>query len=280
MYQYFMKYFVIRILYQTSFLKCIQNILVDSFRPFILVLFVVVVFAGMFGFNDAFAHKAQIVGDYKFDVGWKTEPPIVNESNAIEIVLTIANDFDKQRYDAVFFNSSKDANMDDVTGIADNLEVDIKIGSEKKVFLELTEDSDIPGIYYGSYTPQESGHTKIHIYGKISGSEFEVTFNPEKVEENTKETNTIVIIPDWIRNNAKWWSEGTIGDSDFTSGIQYLIKNQILDVPSTESNTTGGSNEIPAWIKNNAGWWADKLISDDDFVKGIQYMITNGIILV
>ncbi len=31
-------------------------------------------------------------------------------------------------------------------------------------------------------------------------------------------------IPEWIKNNAGWWSEGLIGDSDFVSGIQYLIK--------------------------------------------------------
>ncbi|WP_268541839.1 peptidase, partial [Candidatus Nitrosotenuis cloacae] len=30
-------------------------------------------------------------------------------------------------------------------------------------------------------------------------------------------------IPSWIKNNAKWWAEGTIGDKDFVNGIQYLI---------------------------------------------------------
>lgn len=263
-----------------SFLKYFQIEDMDSSRFFIFALMVVIVFVGMFGVNDAFAHKAQIVGDYKLDVGWKTEPPIASEPNAIEIVLTVASDFDKQRYDAVYFASSVPASMDNITGIAKDLEMDIKIESGKKVFLDLIEDTEIPGTYYGNYTPQESGHTRVHIYGKITDSEFEVTFNPEKVEESTKETSTSIAIPDWIRNNAKWWAEGTIGDSDFTSGIQYLIKNHILDVPSTESNTTSNNNEIPSWIKNNAGWWADKLISDDDFVKGIQYMITNGIILV
>ena len=37
-------------------------------------------------------------------------------------------------------------------------------------------------------------------------------------------------IPAWIKNNAKWWSEGTIGDSDFVSGIQYLITQGIIKV--------------------------------------------------
>jgi len=41
-------------------------------------------------------------------------------------------------------------------------------------------------------------------------------------------------IPDWIRNTAKWWAEGGIGDSDFVSGIQYLIKQRIMQIPLSE----------------------------------------------
>jgi len=40
-------------------------------------------------------------------------------------------------------------------------------------------------------------------------------------------------IPDWIRNNAGWWAEGAIGDKDFVSGIQYLIKQKIMQIPDT-----------------------------------------------
>ena len=37
-------------------------------------------------------------------------------------------------------------------------------------------------------------------------------------------------IPSWIKNNAKWWAEGTIGDSDFIQGIQFLIKTGAIRV--------------------------------------------------
>ncbi len=86
-------------------------------------------------------------------------------------------------------------------------------------------------------------------------------------------------IPTWIKNNAKWWSEGKIGDSDFVSGIQYLINNDVIIAPTTASSGSG-AQEIPNWIKNNAGWWADSLITEDDFVKGIQYLVEHGIIRV
>ena len=84
-------------------------------------------------------------------------------------------------------------------------------------------------------------------------------------------------IPSWIKNNAKWWSEGQIDDSDFTKGIQYLIQNGIMKIPQTQASSSS-SNQIPIWIKNNAGSWANGQISDDDFVKGIQYLISEGII--
>lgn len=87
-------------------------------------------------------------------------------------------------------------------------------------------------------------------------------------------------IPQWVKNNAKWWSEGSLDDQSFVSGIQYLIKQGIMIIPPTASNSsnTGQSQQIPAWIKNSAGWWASGQISDNDFVKGIQYLISNNII--
>lgn len=40
----------------------------------------------------------------------------------------------------------------------------------------------------------------------------------------------MIVVPDWIKNNAKWWSEGKIGNGDFVKGLQYLIQNGIIAV--------------------------------------------------
>ncbi|MEX0657098.1 MAG: AN1-type zinc finger protein [Nitrosopumilaceae archaeon] len=48
-----------------------------------------------------------------------------------------------------------------------------------------------------------------------------------------KETKTDKQIPIWIKNNALWWSEGNIDDSEFVQGIQYLINNYIIDLPES-----------------------------------------------
>jgi len=88
-----------------------------------------------------------------------------------------------------------------------------------------------------------------------------------------------ISIPDWVRNNAGWWSTGQIGDDDFASGIEYMIKEGIIQVPVTSSGQASGA-QIPDWVRNNADWWSQGLISDDDFANGLQYMIENGIITI
>jgi hypothetical protein len=37
-------------------------------------------------------------------------------------------------------------------------------------------------------------------------------------------------VPDWIKNNANWWSENLIDDIDFINGIQYLIEHKIIKI--------------------------------------------------
>ncbi len=44
------------------------------------------------------------------------------------------------------------------------------------------------------------------------------SFNEEQVQFSE--------IPAWIKSNAKFWAEGLISDSEFLSGIKYLIKQE------------------------------------------------------
>jgi len=85
------------------------------------------------------------------------------------------------------------------------------------------------------------------------------------------------IIPQWIKNNAAWWSDGTITDSEFLTAIEFLIENDIMKIQGVVKNSES-SDVIPSWIKNNAEWWSSGLISDDDFISGIKYLIEVGII--
>jgi hypothetical protein len=103
-------------------------------------------------------------------------------------------------------------------------------------------------------------------------------FDFEMAKTNT--SNPIIsksVIPDWIKKNAGWWADGSIDDDSFIQGIQFLIKEKIMNIPATQNSATG-SNEIPDWIKKNAGWWADGSIDDDSFIQGIQFLIKEGIL--
>jgi len=99
------------------------------------------------------------------------------------------------------------------------------------------------------------------------------------ITENDQ-TNQKIKIPDWVRNNAKWWSEGSIGDNHFALGIQYMIKTEIIKIPITENDQTNQKIKIPDWVRNNAKWWSEGSIGDNEFALGIQYLIKIGIILV
>jgi len=96
---------------------------------------------------------------------------------------------------------------------------------------------------------------------------------PETSELRIEEPLTAV--PDWIKTSARWWNDEQISDTGFARGIEFLIENNILKVPQTE--TFDQVQEIPGWIKNTAGWWSDGLLPDQDFVNGIQWLIKNGI---
>ena len=87
-------------------------------------------------------------------------------------------------------------------------------------------------------------------------------------------------VPNWVKNNARWWSSDLITDSDFLGGITYLINEGILIVPNLPESETSSSQKVPLWVKSTARWWADGQIDENEFLKGIQFLVENGIIKV
>ena len=88
-------------------------------------------------------------------------------------------------------------------------------------------------------------------------------------------------LPQWIKTNAKWYGDGTIGELEFISAIQYMIKNEIIKIPNLPDQSTNKSEyKVPDWIKTNAKWWGEGKISDDDFVRGLHFLVDKGIIKV
>lgn len=85
-----------------------------------------------------------------------------------------------------------------------------------------TITSGVPGDYHYYSREQPWAH------GIVT---FEGESHVEEISESAEsETAITTKIPDWVRNNAGWWAEGQIGDSDFVAGIQYLIENGIISI--------------------------------------------------
>ncbi len=108
---------------------------------------------------------------------------------------------------------------------------------------------------------------------------FDVIQKPKSQPTPTPTAEPVTAIPDWIKTHAGWWAGGQINDSAYLLGIQYLIEEGIMVIPSTEMSESSGS-QVPVWIKNNAGWWASGQIDDITYVSGIQYLVKVGIIKV
>ena len=89
-----------------------------------------------------------------------------------------------------------------------------------------------------------------------------------------------IVIPFWIKQVAYYWVSEQISDAAFADAIEFLIKNEIIIVPETETESTAENTQIPSWVKINTVWWLEEKISDTDFALGIQYLIKVGIIVV
>ena len=85
------------------------------------------------------------------------------------------------------------------------------------------------------------------------------------------------LVPVWIKNNAKWWSDEQITDSEFINGIEHLIDENIITIPDSTKLDSSNQN-IPIWIKNTAEWLSLDLVSDDEFVAALEFLVKNGII--
>ena len=199
-------------------------------------------------------------GQFRIITSW--EPENLQSNSKATIYFDVTDIFLKNRPIAVNYDFSITQN-DKIIFKQSGLSSDSK---EKHNIAEFTIPDDTSGI--------------VHLnFQNLGDNDLAKTSIPIIINHITHENNDISI-PKWIRNNASWWSDGQIDDKTFVKGIQYLIKEKIMNIPSTSQDTGTKANEIPSWIKNNAKWWSDGQIDDKTFVSGIQFLIKQGIISV
>ncbi len=69
-------------------------------------------------------------------------------------------------------------------------------------------------------------------------------------------------VPDWVKNNAKWWSEGSISEADYITSLEYLISNGIIDVQVPFAQVTA----------------AQHILSEDERAQSFSVTFYDGLI--
>ena len=84
------------------------------------------------------------------------------------------------------------------------------------------------------------------------------------------------IIPDWVKNNAKWWSEEQIAESDFLSAMEYLINQGIIRINPqiTEvvavSSSLNPSDSADSFVVT---FWAEGVDSEKNTFYTFSYFV-------
>jgi len=170
-------------------------------------------------------------------------------------------------------------NIASFTGSINN-EGDLKRVATFLVTFSESAELPNPDIVIRSWSDNlSSGDTIIYDAIEIAQPEI-IEIADEDLPEPEIQTLKSQYVPIWIKNNAAWWSQQLIEDSDFVAGIGYLIQQEIITLTESGTLETSSSDEIPNWIKNNAGWWSEDLITEKEFIDGLQWLISNGIIQV
>lgn len=126
------------------------------------------------GSYSAYAHKTVSVGPYDIEVGWRDEPPLVSQQNAI--VFAITED------DGSGVSSG-------VTNAFRDLTATVKSGSISKQ-LDVLSDARA-GHYYSKIIPTKMGTLVIEITGTVNG----VAVNEAVAIEDVEDINLLAFPP-------------------------------------------------------------------------------------
>lgn len=69
-------------------------------------------------------------------------------------------------------------------------------------------------------------------------------------------------VPDWVKNNAKWWSEKKVSEQEYLDAIKFLIDNQIIKVQTSSPPLAEPENDLVS--------------TDETYLKSIQVEFAGG----
>lgn len=140
-------------------------------RAQIIFAIMIIVISGV---SPAFAHKTVFVEQYEIEVGWRDEPPLVSQQNAIVFAIT---------------TEEGEGVSSGVTNAFKGLTATVKSGNVQKQ-LDVLSDAKA-GHYYSKIIPTQTGSLIIELKGTIDG----ITVSEQVQIEDVENINIIAFPP-------------------------------------------------------------------------------------
>jgi len=125
----------------------------------------VVIISLFMSFQSVLAHESVTVGNYSLEVGWLSEPPIVEQQNAV-----VVNVFDT--------SSGDEQPMEDVS----SLTVTISYGGQNKILTLQPLGEDTPGQFVAPILPTVAGQYTVILGGKLGDTDVNADVIVEEVQ--------------------------------------------------------------------------------------------------
>jgi negative regulator of genetic competence, sporulation and motility len=143
-----------------------------------MILCALILSIGLVG--STFAHKSQVVGEYKLEVGWEKEPPIAGKQNTIEIIITRATASDMNMSEEEHAKHQKESSSKKETKSTKKT-TDSKTKSEKKTTVKELKPTK------KTETKKTTTKKKASSVTGITGLEVAVNLNDKKTFLEMKE---------------------------------------------------------------------------------------------
>lgn len=83
------------------------------------------------------------------------------------------------------------------------------------------------------------------------------------------------LIPSWIKNTAGWWASGSIGDTEFLKAIEYLVKNNVIQISEVTIPSSDELSGYDTYFSENDGysmkipqlWYASEYSYEDNSIQ-------------
>ena len=185
------------------------------------ICYMIVVKIATFGFiallisvgmlTPSYAHTTVEVEQYKIEVGWSIEPPVVGIRNDIVVKITESGD--------------SEGTYRGITSAFQNLEGTVMYGGASKI-IDISGDPK-PGYYFSSIIPTKTGSYLLDLKGEIHGIVIDIQIPIEDVE-----STSVLDFPPTS-------SEGSADVSALKNAISSL-QQDVSKLKSGETSTSNG----------------------------------------